>query len=803
MFKNHIKTALRNIKKQKSFAALNVLGFALGISATLLITIWINSELSYDRFHANADRIYRISQRFDFDGEVIHQTQTPGILAKTLMNQCPEVESVTRVRGFSEGTLIRAGEKKIFEIRHGYADEGFFKVFSFLLKRGNPETVLSSPHTAVLSETAARRYFGSQDPVGQVLNVFEENFRVTGVYEDMPDNSHFHLDVLCSVASFPRYNEPHWGINAFKTYALLKEGASLDGFREKLRQIIKNNMFSTEEDYSTMLAKGNSKTMPLQKLTDIHLKSNLLWEFEPNGNGRYVGYLTFIAGLILIIAIINYVNLSTARSSGRAKEVGIRKVHGSTRNSLIRQFIIESVLMTQFALVLSLGIIRLFMPAFRNLVGKPNLQAHFIHQPIILVGLIASAVVVGIIAGIYPALVLSSFHPIAVLRGRFSGGLKKSALRNALVVFQFSASIILLVGTIVVKKQLDYAQNKNLGYDREQVVVLNTYGEIGDDLTIIKEKLKQNPSIVSVSASNSVPGKAFDNIGISLEEKDDWKGTNMIAVDYDYLEVMRMEMAEGRFFSSAYPTDKQAVILNESKARALGEKNLLDKIMNIWVGSERGNLPFRIIGIIKDFHYESFHEEVKPMGMILTPGASGWAESYLSVRIRTQNVNSTMKALKKTWDEVYPGHPFEYTFLDSIYDELYKNEARTGKVFSLFTAFAMFVACLGLFGLSSFAVVQRTKEIGIRKVLGATSQGIFFKLSGDFSKWVVAANILAWPVAYLLMKNWLASFAYRIDLEWWMFGIAGILALLVSLFTISLQTIKAARANPAVSLKYE
>ncbi len=803
MFKNYIKTALRNIKKQKSFAVLNVLGLALGISATLLITIWIQAELSYDRFHANADRIYRITQSFLYDGDGLHQTQTPGILAKTLKDQCPEIESATRVRNFNEGTLIRAGEKRIFETRHGYADEAFFKVFSFRLRKGNPATVLSSPHTAVLSETAARKYFGSQDPIGRTMNVFEKDFRITGVYEDMPDNSHFHLDVLCSIASFPRYNEPHWGINAFKTYALIKKGASVEAFQEKLKQIVKNNMFGSEEDYLKTLAKGNMKSLPLQKLTDIHLQSNLLWEFEPNGSGRYVKYLSFIAALILIIAIINYVNLSTARSAGRAKEVGIRKVHGSTRNSLIRQFILESVLMTQIALILSLGIVQSFMPSFRNMVGKPNLHASFIHHPMVLIGLIALAVLVGIAAGIYPALVLSSFHPIAVLRGRFSGGLKKSFLRNALVVFQFSASIILIVGTIVVKKQMDYAQSKSLGYDREQVVVLNTYGEIGDRLAAIKEKLKQNPSIVSISASTSVPGKSFDNIGISLEGTDVWKGTNMIAVDNDYLELMGMKMAEGRFFSSAYATDRQAVVLNESKARALGAKNLLNKIMYIWVGSQRGNLPFRIIGIVKDFHYESFHEEVKPMAMVMTPGEAEWGESYLSVRFRTENVNATMTALKKAWDEAYPGHPFEYAFMDSIYDELYKNEARTGNVFSLFTVFALFVACLGLFGLSSFAVVQRTREIGIRKVLGATARGIFLKLSADFSKGVVAANILAWPAAYLLMNNWLESFAYRIDLQWWMFAVAGLLALLISLLTVSLQSIKAALANPAASLKYE
>ena len=803
MFWNHIKTTLRNVKKQKSFAVINILGLALGISAALLIITWVRAELSYDRFHAAADRIYRITQKFEYDREVLHQTQTPGILAKTLREQCPEIESVARVKDFTEGTLIRAGETRIFETRHGYADEGFFTVFSFRLRKGDPETALSSPYTAVISESAARKYFGSQDPVGRILNVFEEDFRITGVYEDMPDNSHFHLDVLCSVASFPRYNAPYWGINAFKTYILFKKGASVEAFQEKLRGIIKRNMFGSEEEYNRITAKGNSTTMPLQKLTDIHLTSNLLWEFEPNSNGRYVGYLSFIAALILVIAVVNYVNLSTARSAGRAKEVGVRKVHGSTRNSLVRQFIVESVLMTQIALILALGIVKISMPFFRNLVGKPNLQAPFFHQPIFLLGLITAAVVVGIIAGIYPAMVLSSFHPIAVLRGKFSGGVKNSTLRNALVVFQFSASIILIVGTIVVKKQMDYAQSKSLGYDREQVVVLNTYGVIGDRLATVKDALKRNSSVVSVSASTSVPGKSFDNVGLRLEGTDSANATNILAVDDEYLETMRMQMAEGRFFSRAYATDKLAVILNESKARELGVKYLLDKTAHIWVGSKRGILPFRIIGIIKDFHYESFREEVKPMAMIMTPGECGWSETYLSIRIRTGNVSATMKSLRQAWEDLYPGHPFEYAFLGSIYDELYKNETRTGKVFTLFTVFALFVACLGLFGLSSFAVGQRTKEIGIRKVLGAAPGGIFLSLSGDFSKWVGVANLLAWPLAYLLMKNWLHSFAYRIDLRWWMFGAAGILAFLVSLLAVSGQTIKAARTNPVDSLKYE
>jgi putative ABC transport system permease protein len=803
MFWNHLKTTLRNVKKQKSFAVINIVGLALGISAVLLILTWVRAELSYDRFHTAADRIFRITQRFEYDGDVLHQTQTPGILAKILREQCPEVEAVARVKDFTEGTLIRAGETTIFETRHGYADEGFFKVFSFQLRKGDPETALSSPNTAVISETAAKKYFGSQDPVGRILNVLEKDFRVTGVYEDMPDNSHFHLDVLCSVATVPRYNDPLWGLNAFKTYALLKKGASVEAFQEKIRSIIKRNMFHSEEEYNRITAKGNSTSMPLQKLMDIHLTSNLLWEFEPNGNGRYVRYLSLIAALILAIAVVNYVNLSTARSAGRAREVGVRKVHGSTRNSLIRRFIVESVLMTQIALILALGVVKIALPFFRNLVGKPNLQAPFFHQPILLLGLIVASVVVGIIGGLYPAMVLSSFHPIAVLRGKFSGGVKNSALRNALVVFQFSASVILIVGTIVVKKQMDYAQTKSLGYDREQVVVLNTYGVIGDRLMTVKDTLKRNPSVVSVSVSTSVPGKLFDNLGMRLEGTNSNKGTNILAVDDEYLETMRMEIAEGRFFSKAYATDKLAVVLNESKARALGVKDLLDKTMHIWVGSKRGVLPFRIIGIIKDFHYESFHEEVKPLAMIMTPGEAGWSEAYLSIRFRTGNVNATMKSLRQAWEGLYPGHPFEYAFMDSIYNELYENEIRTGRVFTLFTVFALFVACLGLFGLSSFTVVQRTKEIGIRKVLGAAPAGIFLSLSGDFSKWIGIANLLAWPLAYVLMKNWLRSFAYRIDLQWWMFGAAGILALLVSLLAVSGQTIKAARANPAESLKYE
>ena len=802
MFRNYLKVVLRSMNRQKIYAGINIMGLAIGMAGAMFILLWVEDEKSYDRFHENADRIYRAYQVFNYENSHLEQTQTPGILATRLKEDCPEVELVTRLRKYRDEYIVLADDKKFNEGGLGIADEAFFHLFSFPLVEGDPRTVLTEPYTVVLSETARQKYFGETVAVGRVLNIFETDYTVTGVFEDMPDHSHVHVDVLCSFASFERYQEPQWGLNVFKTYVLLREGGSVEALEEKLAELVRTQMFSSPERYDEMLADGYTTTFPLQPLTDIHLNSHLLWEFEANGSGTYVKFFSVIAVFILVIAVINYMNLSTARSAGRAREVGIRKTVGATRSSLIRLFQIESIVTALGALFLSLTVLHLLMPAFRNLVGKPWLTIPYLEQPILLLALIALAVLIGMIAGIYPAFFLSSFRPLSVLGGKSSRGLTRSGFRNGLVVFQFSLSILLLTATFVVQKQMIFIHSQNLGYDQDQVLVIKTYGELDQKLPVLKQTLMDNPSVMAVSASSSVPGSSFDNIGMGLEGTGSSTGTNLYIADADFQETMKMEMVEGRFFSREIPTDRQAVIINESKALELGVDDLIDRRMNIWVGGE-GTEAFNIIGIIKDFHYESFHEPVKPMVMVMLGGLCPWPEAFVSIRVHTGDMQGTMANIQNTWNDVVSGTPFEYAFLDAIYNDLYQNDERTGSVFTIFTLFALFVACLGLVGLASFAAEQRTKEIGIRKVLGAHAGSIILLLSREYQKLIAISILIAWPLAFFLMQRWLQAFAYQTSMGFWVFCFSGLLALLIAYLAVIYHSLKAASANPVDALKYE
>jgi putative ABC transport system permease protein len=799
MFKNYLKIAIRNINHKKIHALINILGLSLGIAGALYIVLWIKDELSYDRFHRNAERIYRVTQVFNNQGRITATANTAAILADTVMLECPEVELVTRVSGHQGGTLVTAGDKKFNDPRTGIADAFFFKIFSFPFTEGNPDTALSSPQRVVISQAAAKKYFGESNPVGRTMTIYGQDFHVTGIFKNMPMNSHFHFDILCSFASFEQYQQPDWGTDAFKTYILLRAGHSADVLQKKLNDIVKTHMFSNYDEWE---AKGNSRTTPLQPLTEIHLRSKLLWEFEDNGNSMYVQFFSIIAVFILIIAVINYTNLSTARSAGRAREVGIRKTVGSTRVSLIKQFLFESVLTSFLALILALMLVQTLMPVYRRLVGKPWLKVFCLEQPLFILVLGTLTVLIGIIAGIYPSFFLSSFNPISTIRGKFGLMMKSSRLRNALVVFQFSLSIFLLVGTLIVKKQIDFVRNRNLNFEREHVIVVKTFGQLNQKLQGFKEALLLNPRILTVSGSTSVPGEGFDRRGFRAEGTTTNPGYNLIAVDSDFLDVLQLEMMSGRFFSKNIPSDRKAIILNESGARAIGWNDPLNKRIEIG-GVSQEKYPFHVIGIVKDFHYESLHEPVKPLGIIKIPGASGWSESFVSVKIRSENIRASISLLHKTWEEFVPGTPLEYSFLDTIYNNMYLNEERLGRVFTVFTFFAIFVACLGLLGLALFSTEQRTKEIGIRKVLGAPVSGIIFLLSREFIKWVLIANIFAWPLAYFVMKKWLQNFAYRTHIGILTFVLSGLLAFLVSLLTISLQSVKAAVANPVDSLRCE
>ena len=656
----------------------------------------------------------------------------------------------------------------------------------------------------VLSKDTAVKYFGEIDVVGKIIKVdFASNggifdFKITGVSENVPDNSHFHYDLLVSSASFPTYiNDTGWSSNSFITYLLLNKGTSQAWFDEKLKDFTRKHMGG--EKFDTWMAQGNYWEYFLQPITEIHLNSDLNGEFEANGNRTYVFIFFVISVVILLIACINFMNLSTAKSSLRAKEVGLRKVVGSSRSRLIGQFLGESVLLSYISLGLGMVAVWLLLPKFSNLIGR-QLEIHYFDNFIVIPSLLALGLFVGIVSGSYPAFVLSSFNPMTVFRG--SSGEKKSGawMRNALVIFQFSISIFLIIGTLVVYQQLKHFQNVNLGFEKEQVLVVRNPGSLGDNVIPFKEALSGNSQIIKVSGSNTLPGRNFSNIGFGAEGVENSFTLNLCVSDYDFLDTLKLEMASGRFFSREFGPDSHAAVINEKAAELLGWDDPIGKKINNW---SRNRGDFIVIGVVKDYHYESLHQTIRPQALFLSGGYYTNNENYISIRLNTENIAETRKFVEKTWNSFVPNMPFEYSFLDQDYDNLYINERQTRKLFTVFSVLAIFIACLGLLGLSSFIADQKSKEIGIRKVLGATVMRIVTILNKSFIKWVLIANLLAWPAAWFVMNKWLQNFAYRINLSWWMFVLAAGLALFIALIIVSLQTVKAALRNPVDSLRYQ
>ncbi len=803
MIKNYLKIALRNIIKHKGISLINIVGLAIGIACSILILLFVTHELSYDKFHEKADRIYRLAVRASIGDTKINQTYSSSETFRRLLEDFPEIETGVKFLNFGKTPVI-LDEKTFYESRFFAVDSTFYDVFSVPLIHGNPKTVLTDPNTMVLSKNTAVKYFGDTDVVGKVIKVDfsyglgRVDFKITGVSENVPDNSHFHYDLLVSSASFPALiNNSGWSSNNFITYLLLREGTSQAWFDEKLKEFTRRHMGG--ESFDAWVAKGNYWEYFLQPITGIHLNSDLNGEFEANGNKTYVFIFSVISVIILLIACINFMNLSTARSSLRAREVGLRKVVGSSRSKLMRQFLSESVLLSFISLALGLLIIQVLLPAYRNFIGR-QLTMHYFDNFMVIPSLLALGLLVGVVSGSYPAFFLSSFKPISVLRGSTGSSIGSSLLRNILVIFQFAISIFLIIGTLVVVQQLEFFQNIRLGFEKEQVLVVRNPGALGDNVTPFKEALRSNSSIINVSGSNTLPGRSFSNIGFGAEGVEKSFTLNLCVCDYDFLETLKLEIAQGRFFSREFTTDSHAAVLNEKAVKLLGWEDPVGKKINNW-SQDRGN--FTVIGIIKDYHYESLHQEIRPQALFLSGGYYKNVQSYISVRLNTENVSETVKYVGNTWNDFAPGKPFEYSFLDKDYDNLYINEKQTRSLFSIFSFLAIFIACLGLFGLASFVADRKTKEIGIRKILGASVPRIVNNLNKSFIKWVLIANLIAWPAAWYFMSKWLQNFAYRINLTWWVFVLAAALALLIALMTVSFQTIRAALKNPTDSLRYE
>jgi putative ABC transport system permease protein len=803
MVKNYLKVAIRNIIKHKGFSIINIVGLAIGIACSIFILLFVFHELSYDKFHEKADRIYRIAVRASVGDTKIRQTYSSSATFKKLLEDFPEIEKGVKFLRLGR-TPINLGDKTFYESRFYAVDSTFFDVFTFPLIHGDPDTALSGPNSMVISKDTALKYFGSTDAVGKILRADFSygsgsiDFEITGVSENVPSNSHFHYDLLVSSSTFPTFiNDPGWTSNNFITYVVLKEGTRSEWFNERLKEFTRRHMGG--EQFDAWVAKGNYWEYFLQPVTEIHLNSDLNGEFEANGNETYVYIFSAISLIILLIACINFMNLSTAKSSLRAKEVGMRKVVGSGRRSLVFQFLSESVLLSFISLAIGMALVIILLPSYRNLIGRP-LEIHYFDNLVALPSLLALGLIVGIISGSYPAFFLSSFKPITALRGmaiRSRGG---SWLRNLLVIFQFTISIFLIIGTLTVHQQLKFFQNKKLGFDKEQVLVIRNPGALGNNTVPFKESLRNYSRIRDVSGSNTLPGESFSNIGFGAEGVDKNFTLNLCVCDYDFLKTLKLELARGRFFSKDFSTDSHAAVLNEKAVELLGWDDPIGKKINNW-SQNRGD--FTVIGVIKDYHYESLHQEIRPQALFLSGGYYTNVESYISVRLSTENISETIGYVENTWRDFAPNKPFEYSFLDQDYNNLYINEQQTRKLFSIFSFLAIFIACLGLFGLASFIADRRTKEIGIRKVLGASVLRIVQILNKSFMKWVLLANLIAWPAAWFVMNRWLQNFAYRIDLSWWMFVLGALLALVIAFITVSFQTVKAALRNPVDSLRYE
>jgi len=814
MFRNYLKIALRSLRKSKGFTALNIIGLAAGLGVCLLIVLYVTDELSYDRYNVNADRIYRIDEDIYLNNTKYDAVTTSKFFGPTLVASYPKIEQMVRFRNPGD-QLVRKGNDHVLDHHFIFADSTIFKVFTLPMIAGDPNTALNNPRSIVIDESAARRYFNSTDVIGRTLEVGSDNtlLEITGVIRDMPEQSQFHFSFIRPIREAYNFNDPsdnNWVSNPYYTYILAQPGATRAEVQKDVDAVVNlhispalQGMFHTSG--ADLEKAGNHFRCHIFPLTDVHLHSNKSGELEANSNIQYVYIFSVIAVLILLIACVNFMNLSTARSANRAKEVGIRKVAGSTKGHLILQFLTESILLSLFSLVLALVMAVLLLPMFNQLTGK-SLHADALFSGRFLPVLILLVLVVGCLAGSYPAFYLSSFQPIQVLKGKIAAGFRSSWLRSSLVVFQFFISIGLIVSTLVIYRQLHYIRNKAVGFNRDQVLVIHDTWSLGrDGTTNLRKNLLTLAGVADATVTPDIPTVGGDQYwqegwfrDASLDARKSILMTTL-RVDDHYVPTLGMQIVKGRNFDFAqFPTDSTAIILNEAAVATLGVKDPLNLILYNHDDLFK-IITYHVIGVVKDFNYNSMHDKIRPLLMVVN--TFNW--SSMAVRLRTNDVFPLVRQVESKFHAAKQGLPFSYTFMDNDFDKLYHAEQQTGRIFITFAVFAILIACLGLFGLVTYAAEQRTKEIGIRKVLGASVSGIVGLLSRDFTMLVGIAALIAFPVAWWAMYKWLETFAYRTEISWWIFLVAGAVALAIALLTVGIQTIRAALANPVKSLRAE
>jgi len=814
MIKNYLRSAIRNIARHPFISFINIFGLTVGLTCCLLILAYIINERSYDKYNKNVNDIYRVTRIFYTSPGVenLHLSAVAPPFGPLLQTAFPDIKKMTRV--YPNGTTALRYKEKLFnENNTVFADENFFDLFTIPIIKGDAHQSLKESYSLMMTPAMAQKYFGNEDPINKtvILDNNKHGFKVSGIFSPFPANSHMHPEILLSFNTLKdtsvygeKQLETNFGNNSFYTYLLLPKDYNADRISSQLPNFLDEYVHFRKMNNMPATIKTHDVTkLTLQKLADIHLNSHLDDEVEENGDIKLVYIFSAIALFILLIACINYMNLSTARSALRAKEIGIRKVIGAQRKEIISQFLSESILITWLALILAIGLTCLLLPLVNKLSNQFLSINSLLHWQVLL-SVLALPFIIGLISGIYPALFMSSFIPVKVLKGMLKVGSGNISFRKVLVVMQFSISIILIVATTVVYQQLQYIQKKDLGFNKNHILTMEYTGSLTKNFEAFKADLLKNSLVKEVGRSSRIPsGRLLDDQNASVLEGGSMQPIKVdlkfITADYGFIPTYGMSLAAGRNFSKAYSTDTNNYVINEAAVQALGWKtpqNALAKDIKY------GNIQGKVIGVVKDFHFESLHQKIIPLLMEL-PAPNNNYYHKISIKVDGNNTTAAIGAIEATWHRYLPETPFDYTFLDQKFDQLYKSEQQQGSLFTIFSCIAIFIACLGLFGLSAFTITQRVKEIGVRKVLGASVPQIVLELSKDFLTLVLVAAVIGLPISWLLMHKWLLDFAFRINVSWWVLAMAGIMALIIAFATISFQSIKAALTNPVKSLRSE
>lgn len=796
MLKNYFKIAWRNFHRHKGYSFVNTAGFAMGMACCLLIFIYVRHELSYDKFYKDVERIYRIAQ--DIRTQTANRVFAPisPMVAPTLKSDYPQVENAARAMTTSS-RLVRREETFFYEDYFMYADQELFDIFTIPFIQGNSKEALTRPQTVVISERMALKYFGRANPLGKTLEINKREYEIIGVVADPPENTHIKYDLIASLETLSNWSEmSNWYSTMFYTYLKLKPNVNVEKFSQQVSSLADKYVGKK------LGSRGSAYQYFLQPISGIHLHSHLRYEIEPPGNVLYIYIFSFVGFFILIIACLNFMNLATSRAANRAKEVGMRKVVGAQRFQLIGQFLGESLLVAFLSLCFAMVIVRFTIPLLNNLTGTSFSFVDLLN-PLVLISLIGCGILVGLAAGLYPAFVLSAFRPVLTLKGTKSAGSRSFAMRTVLVVVQFTISVVLIIGTLIMYKQFNFMKNQHLGFEKEQKLVLPLRGGISieKNYETVKDLFSKHPSITSATVSSSVPGRGVSNFGIRLVGEEDDKSQSMFHTyfDHDFIPDYGIEIVVGRAFQKGMSTDiKGAFLINEAAVKAFGWSSP-EEVLGKHLKTGYGGRINPIIGVTKDFHYRGLQSEVEPLVMEFLPESF----RYITLSIDITSMKETLAFIESQWKILFPGYPFENFFLDTDFDRQYRADEQVGRIFRIFTLLGLFIACLGLLALASFTAESRTKEIGVRKVLGASVTEIVIMLSKQFTKWVLLANCIAWPIAYYFMHRWLKNFAYRININIVTFLLSGILVLFVALITVSYQSIKASLANPVDSLRYE